>query len=50
MKYKASCPTPWGKHIKAEAENRLMAVVALNKVARLTGNRIDFKQLVVKAR
>ena len=50
-KYKASCPTYSGlKHIKAEGETPIMAVVALNKVARLTGNRIDFTNLVVKAK
>jgi hypothetical protein len=49
-KYKASCPTPWGKHIKASGESRIMAVVALSKVARLTNNRVDFNHLVVKAK
>ena len=49
--YKASCPTHSGlKHIKASGESRIMAVIALNEVARLTGNRIDFNNLVVKAK
>jgi hypothetical protein len=48
--YKASCPTRWGNHIKAQGESRIMAVVALSKVARLTGNPIDFNHLVVKAK
>jgi hypothetical protein len=49
-KYKASCPTPWGKHIKASGESRIMAVVALHRVARLTNNHIDFTNLVVKTK
>ena len=49
--YKASSPThPGLKHIKASGESRIMAVVALNKVARLTGNPIDFSNLVVKTK
>jgi hypothetical protein len=39
-----------GRLIKAEGDNRLMATITLNKVARLTGNRIDFSRLVVKAK
>lgn len=46
--YKASCPTRWGNHIKAQGESRLAAVMALHKVARLTGNPIDFSRLIVK--
>jgi hypothetical protein len=39
-----------GRLIKAEGDNRLMAAVALNRVARLTGNSIDFSRLVVKTK
>ena len=38
-----------GRLVKAEGENRLMAAVALNKVARRAGTSIDFTKLVVKA-
>lgn len=48
-RYKASCPTLWGHHIHGEwASTKVLAVVTLNKVARRTGNRIDFTKLVVK--
>lgn len=49
-KFRASVPTLWGHHIKAEGDSRVQAVVALNKVARLTGTRVNFSQLVVKTR
>lgn len=38
-----------GRLIKGEGENRLMAAIALNKAARLTGTRVDFNKLAVKA-